>query len=523
MSLDFEVYGTQAVDQRQVHDLVAGIRELNIEADAADVVTVSRGKRGRHSFTIEGPMRVEPEDIPFDLAPGMGAAGMLWRIMVEGDAESEAVYARRFVKSLAKAARGVGVDLQTDEVFGGIGQYVVATPPSHSRVRVLELSWYSPADPQVDVVRLWAETCHRHLPQALPRRFGDDEPLPHHVDRDGVDALAAMASTEDHLVSFTTSGPCLGGSFGSQDGLTHQSLSVLDPALGTASLRTALRRFFLDFAQRSGAVLATGEIVRDAIWRNGSLCFDEASESWQGVTVSGRILGLPAYPLWWVWARGDRAEELLLHVPAATVTRHTDAVFVQASPTPMDRDGLRPTDSVPATVRVSEQQVQAARDEENDAEREMQTERERVILQDLHEIGVFVDDLWDLVEVPRHDLSTLRVLLRHLRCAGGYAPSTYDTLGRAIAVREASGLWSELAQGYREASDDDQRVGFALALEAAATSAVAGDYVQLLSDPSLGDSRACLMYAARRVLGKDWRAELERLRDDPDLGSQVQA
>jgi hypothetical protein len=69
--------------------------------------------RRRSSFTIDGPDRVEAEDVPVEVTGILLGARYLYSVLVEGSTESEIPHALRFAKRLAVALNGAMFDQQT--------------------------------------------------------------------------------------------------------------------------------------------------------------------------------------------------------------------------------------------------------------------------------------------------------------------------------------------------------------------------------------------------------------------------
>ncbi|MET8150935.1 hypothetical protein ACIBSW_33955 [Actinoplanes sp. NPDC049668] len=72
-------------------------------------------------------------------------------------------------------------------------------PPAR-RVSGVLVRWYERRDRSPDIVARWLDAARAHLPEAVPRRFGDTEPLRGRFDRDGPAALARAYADADQLL-----------------------------------------------------------------------------------------------------------------------------------------------------------------------------------------------------------------------------------------------------------------------------------------------------------------------------------
>jgi len=165
------------------------------------------------------------------------------------------------------------------------------------RVDVLRLQWYVDLRREPDAVPdRWLALCRRHLPAALPRRFGAVEPLRGRLDRDGDAAFARAFAEADGLLFFAGTPPCLGGSLGTPR--QHARLgTVTAHALdlhGDAAAEPAVRALFDAVADGPGTVFASASVRRDLLWTGRTLVVGRPDPEEQPYLAPlGRWLGLP--------------------------------------------------------------------------------------------------------------------------------------------------------------------------------------------------------------------------------------
>ena len=69
MSYDLHVYAPDALDSVRLRELVGGMSSLEVGdfKESPGWYSVVRGNRRNYCFTIDGPVRVEPEDVPAEV------------------------------------------------------------------------------------------------------------------------------------------------------------------------------------------------------------------------------------------------------------------------------------------------------------------------------------------------------------------------------------------------------------------------------------------------------------------------
>lgn len=353
MSYDLAVYGARRLSGQELARLVDSVAGLGVEQVDADEVRVVRGKRRVYSFTISGPHEVTSDDLPDQVVPHVLDPIAGWQVLVEGSDPAEIPHAVRFAKKLADAVDGVAYDEQTDEVLG-VRKRRVAPPTNSELVRLLVIDWYSPvsAPPAADI---WLTLAKRYLPEALPKRYGNHEPYPHRFEPDG-DAAFIEAYTKDSVYFSCRALPCRDGGLGkvAHGGYLVDTLTVVADTLNDPRWRNTVRRFVVEFARRRGAILGTGEVLRDHRLTNrgapGTVYRGESTDALRG---EDGLLGLPARPVWWTWLGGEYLSLVGDQLPAGQITTYPEGALFEAAPEPADRDQLaKVPDPIPTGLRA---------------------------------------------------------------------------------------------------------------------------------------------------------------------------
>jgi hypothetical protein len=265
----------------------------------------------------------------------------LYSITVEGTAESEIPHAVRFARRLAQTLDGAVLDQQTDEVWSRSKSRRVQRPAREKRVAAIDVAWYClreelTSNPAV----LFVEAAQRTLPEALPRRFGEYEPLQGKWADAGADGFFDAWSTATSSLLTTGSLPCTDGYLnagpGAQfaDRFWSMSLTFLADPILEPGWRTALRTLFVALADGFPAFYASAELTEGYIWSGRSLWSDGNTQS---RIVPVRHLegwtGLPPRPTWWSWL-GRPFAEYYASLPSDRATPTSRGVFYEAAEDP---------------------------------------------------------------------------------------------------------------------------------------------------------------------------------------------
>lgn len=318
------------------------------------------------AFTVDGPVTVEIEDLPDALAGAVLAPRFLVEISVPVAAtEADRARALKLAKQLAEQGRGAVYDPQEDAVvWPKRRRRSYAAAAVEERIRVVELTWYlAGRECSPDVPAGLLDGLRAACPDALPRRYGDYEPLQHKFEQGSEHAfvnlwhrLYAEEPWGTHLF-WNAQSPCFGGSASlpdrratSPDG--RPVVRVEGAArCTTISLHFDGRALHLDprwceavvallpsMSRRLGAFYAAAHVQRNVIAKRTSVWYDGTSErvpmphSW--------FAGLPPAPTWLAWF----GPAYVPHVTAALAGRAEPTpdgtLFFRGGPEPMDTDQL---------------------------------------------------------------------------------------------------------------------------------------------------------------------------------------
>jgi hypothetical protein len=373
LSWDLQVFTLTGVE------LVGSLGGVQLEPQAGGVVArrVVRGQP-EMAFTVDGPLGVEREDLPEEVAEAAVGVRQLYELSVPSAAPATVQQlATRFARQLTDEARGVVFDPQQGRVIWPRSTQRRRRPAPVTRVTEISLEWFFPdAEAEHAITELFG-VLGRWWPEALPRRFGDYEPLQHRFEDEGLDALLVLARRESS-VYWTATRPFFGGSVDVQldpdvrvekgwqhdppDGpqVSQMSVNVDGRWLDDDGWRADLIDGFVAAADRISCIYAQAEVTRNWGYSGGHLWADGKTETWyeQAIDRDGTWQGLPRNPVWLAWL-GTPYRHLDLGTPAgsgrlfmsAEPASHTDAPPRQQLPVPdqwLVRGKARATGRAPA-------------------------------------------------------------------------------------------------------------------------------------------------------------------------------
>ncbi|MFG6490821.1 hypothetical protein [Microbacterium sp. P03] len=343
MSYDVRVYGRTSLSREGIDELLH-LGSLTVDdAPGGDVITVLRGVRRQYSFSFEGPVDLDPDDVPEHIVALILEPHYLYRLSVEGSSATEIPHALRFAARLAHAVGGVVEDPQAALSRRGARLREVHPVAHGTSTNVLVMTWYAPAISGRDTARMWLGCARRDLPEALPRRFGVFEPLQHKLAIDGDEAFITLAESADPFITLRCTQPCLNGVISNNrqnKRFVVHTLTVLMEPLEHPGWRTAVRRFFTRFAAASSAVFASAEVQTGMRWNGRTLSYTPDSDFVAYLAPSGDLMGLPPYPVSWAWLGQDYLDNLDTSLPPVPTEAHTRGTLLIFADCPVAREDL---------------------------------------------------------------------------------------------------------------------------------------------------------------------------------------
>jgi len=358
MSYDLQVFGTAPLDVDEVRAIAAvlsGSRVVGDDASGGLVVERKTHDGFDYAFNVDGPLRVDQEDLPSAVVTA--ATGIRWtyQLTVEGSGGPAIELARRFARELAQRSDGVVYDPQEDAVVWPRGPKRKFKPEPARKTDLVQFEWFvRREDVASDLAALLFDLLRSYMPEALPRRFGGFEPLQGRLEEAGREGWIAAWHAEAMLLFWKAKPPCLGGSMaGLGDDLIGAQHAGPHPV---GSIRLSFdRRAFLDtgwredavelfavLAERLPAFFAHADVSRNVGYSRGNVSYEADTVTNPGLVVRNVWMGLPSFPVWLAWF-GSLYRSLIENaVPSHLAKAREAGLLVRSSEMP---DGQAPTDT----------------------------------------------------------------------------------------------------------------------------------------------------------------------------------
>jgi hypothetical protein len=335
--------------------------DLRLSGDArpgANVLVTRVDRPVERTIDVDGPVRVEPDDLPDDLAGVVTRPAWLIEIHVpRGYDERVDRWALDLAIHLARDGDGAVFDPQAERIAWPPGVTPRKPGASEERIRLVELVWYLPhAGIGSDAVRRFLDLVADAYPAVRPVRFGAFEPFQGRLDRDGADVFVA-AWQEQAAIEFggmlfwSAQAPGVNGSVSFPDrrddrrparlGRVARLSTTVDarPLYRDPGSREAVIELFSTVAAELNAAYAAGCVLRDAILRRGKVGYDARSEM-VPLPRSRWWVGLPALPTWLAWFGSAYRGLVEHHVDPSMVVEGRSGILLRCGTEPMDVDEL---------------------------------------------------------------------------------------------------------------------------------------------------------------------------------------
>jgi len=349
VSYDLDIYTASSVPRAGLIGLVDGMPELTASGGlegGADSVIVQRGRRRAYCCTVDGPFGVEAEDIPEEVTAVLLGARWLYTVNVEGSAPAGIRHAVRLARHLAEQLDGAVMDRQQDTVWSRSKGRQVSKPARESRISRIEVDWYCQRQHLgPDPAGTFCSEAARLLPEALPRRFGEYEPLQGKFADAGPDGFSAAWHAATGLLFYSGSGPCISGAMPGRrdrwpDQVWRMSLDFHVGPFQDQRWQAALQALFITLADELPAYYATAQVVRGAIWSGRTVYIDGQSESACSLGWQRHWHGLSPIPVWWEWFGSPYRELVRNDLPADATMTTANGLLHEWATQPADRDEL---------------------------------------------------------------------------------------------------------------------------------------------------------------------------------------
>lgn len=333
--------------------------ELSVDGSLASggIVFV---RRGRPSFEVSTPTAVvDPDDVDEELAGATVAPRWYVEVSVSLALPTAGrTAARAFAKHVAQTCRGAAFDPQSEKLLWPPKlKKKVDVPSTAERISVLDLRWLF--DPEVMAERGFTgkllRLLNKHLPEALPRRYGTSEPFSHSFAEGGAAAFAdfceGVRAERWSAVDWKARPPCFGGHLShpgeraaAGDGPRSGNLSLtLDGRVMVAGepWLAAAEALFRAVVVELGPFSAAAYVTPGVEARRGSLWYRADRVDLLSIDWRDPRLGVPRAPVWTSYFDEGLTAELRDELRAFDTTPLGDGTLLRFGATPLDKDEIR--------------------------------------------------------------------------------------------------------------------------------------------------------------------------------------
>jgi hypothetical protein len=304
---------------------------------------------------IDGPLVIEKEDVPEAATGAIADSGWVLMISVKGSVSVE--WPQGFAIEAARAVEGVVYDPQQDAVIWPKAWRPGAAENGRDVIDEIELGWSiirASDDPYVPARFL--KLLREHYPNALPRRYGSFEPLPHRFIGEHADHAFAEAWAEESLENmpfffWSSTRPCFGG---------HVAMTSASPSSGelehpcvSITLNFDARSCYRDRAATEmivnlfrlvsyelECVYAGAWVLRGVLLPKGGNAAYRGGPEVGPMPRGGAWVGLPAGPTWLAWF-GKPYAELVRPAIASHISDVSErGIFMRLGAEPLGFDEL---------------------------------------------------------------------------------------------------------------------------------------------------------------------------------------
>lgn len=164
----------------------------------------------------------------------------------------------------------------------------------------LTVRWYERAEGAPDIVTRWLAAAREHLPEAVPRRFGDSEPLRGRFEKAGENGLRRAYEQADQLFFLAGAGPVPHASLAARLRPRHGPMAVHTMQVLARPDDERVRRFALALTH-AGTTYLSGSVAGGRILDRGVLHGPAERPEEPYLAPMGDWLGLPPRPPAWCW------------------------------------------------------------------------------------------------------------------------------------------------------------------------------------------------------------------------------
>lgn len=327
MSYDFRIVGSERLKNDDLRTLLKEL-DLQLLSGDADTNYFTFGKNENAPIGCD-ITRIDSEYLEEDLEEALAWVTLApqWKYVLTVPlkaTKSELTRAGDFAKKLAEIICGAAIDPQVDKILypkGKKQRYIADL--SQERINVIEMKWFlAKVHMTEDIVRSFLKQIEKILPEALPLRYGNKEPMPYVFREKGkcpkndkIEDFILHTMEQKNLenvIYWNSERPCFGGgiSFGCENFSREKEAFRCDTISLTFDARACnsdgrwihiFEELFLQVSKELSPIYGMAFVEENiGISKKGTLWYN-GKEKRYPIPYYHCWSGIPGYPMWMSW------------------------------------------------------------------------------------------------------------------------------------------------------------------------------------------------------------------------------
>lgn len=316
VSYDFKIATNARFTEQQLRNFINSIQNVSIESSDMNHILIGRKVNDKviHSFSCDINNIVDLDDVDEVFTEIVLSPKWLYEISVPSSSTKiDICFAKKLSEFIANECKGAAFDPQLEKIIfpkGKIKRYL--TPSVEERINVIEFRWFISVNSLTnDTITNFISTIKKILPEALPNRYGEYEPLQYKLDKlENFTECIIENKSKGDTVFFKSTSPCFGGSISTSFNkfkpdnvkLTSQFSLSFDarPFEKDSNWNDVLVNLFIQLSIKLNAYYAMGYVEENIIAKRNSKWYDGYCKTYSLPPLKWWN-GIPNSPMWLNW------------------------------------------------------------------------------------------------------------------------------------------------------------------------------------------------------------------------------
>ena len=347
MSYDYRVVSSNKVTQKQLNKFIILLGNYKFDVYNNQIVFKRlSGDEYLFSFSCDCNCINDLEDIDDFFTEIVLSPKWSYELSVPYNSDKLDINnAKRFSEFIATNCNGAVYDPQLDKVIfpkSKIRRYTSSL--DDNRINVINLYWFIPGKSlSNNTIKDFLNIVKKYLPEAIPKRYGDYEPLQHKFD--GFDNfIDYVIKSSGDMVFFKSTSPCYGGYISTSSGkLKYDTAKLISKFSLTFDARAfeknenwndTLINLFINLSIKLKAFYSMGFVEENIIAKRNSIGYDGFSKRYSLPPLNWWV-GIPNSPMWLNWFGKPYAKEIEINLSKFTIIEFDSGIFYKTADFPI--------------------------------------------------------------------------------------------------------------------------------------------------------------------------------------------